>query len=136
MKSFSSQIWCQWKENFFCSLRMKFLFWLPDYISTYGKPNFPLTSSIYLVFLPLEMQIKLKQTKVYQTFFYFVRKEMTHKPLKVVPAKTLFSNVYVVGTICFDKCFLLCDNWKTLLFTIVYRYSEIFSTAMHYCCFP
>ena len=41
----------------------------------------PLTNSIYLFFLPLEMQRKLKQTKVYHTFFNFVWKETTHKPL-------------------------------------------------------
>ena len=72
----------------------------------YRKLNLPLTSSICLVFLPLEMQRKLKQTKVYRTFCYFVRKETTHKSLKVVPAKTLFSSVYVIGTTSFDECFL------------------------------
>ena len=40
-------------------------------IATYRKPNLPLTSSIYLVFLPLEMQVRLNQTKVYCTLFYF-----------------------------------------------------------------
>ena len=39
---------------------------------TYRKLNLPITCSIYLVFLPLEMQRTLKQTKVYYTFFYFV----------------------------------------------------------------
>ena len=66
-------------------------------VSRYRKTNLPLTSSIYLVVLPLEMQRRLKQTKVYHMFFYFVRKETIHKPLKVAAANTLFFNVYVIG---------------------------------------
>ena len=60
---------------------------------------------MYLVFLPLEMQRKLKQTKVYHTFYHFVSKYTTHKPLKVAAPKTLFSSVYVSGKTCFDECF-------------------------------
>ena len=75
-------------------------------ISTDRKLNLPLTSSIYFVFLPQEMQKRLKQTKVYHAFSYFIWKETTHKPLKVAAAKTLFSSVYVIGTTCFDECFL------------------------------
>ena len=74
-------------------------------ISTYRKLNLPLTSSIYFVFLPLEMQKRLKQTKVCHAFSYFVWKETTHKPLKVAAANILFSSVYVIGTACFDECF-------------------------------
>ena len=44
------------------------------------------------------MQKRLKQTNIYHMFFYFVCKEMTHKPLKVAAAKTLFSSVYIIGT--------------------------------------
>ena len=40
--------------------------------STYRTLNLPLGSSIYLVVLPLEMQRRLHQTKVYHTFYYFV----------------------------------------------------------------
>ena len=36
---------------------------------TYRKTNLLLISSIYLVFVPLKMQGKLKQTKVYNTLF-------------------------------------------------------------------
>ena len=36
---------------------------------TYRKTNLLFISGIYLVFLPLKMQGKLKQTKVYNTFF-------------------------------------------------------------------
>ena len=58
------------------------------------------------------MQERLKHTKGYHTFFYFVCKETTHKPLKVAAIKTLFSSVYVIGTTSFDEYFLFCDNWK------------------------
>ena len=74
-------------------------------ISTYRKLNFSLTSSIYFVFLPLEMKKRLKQTKVCPEFSYFIWKETTHKPLKVAAAKSLFSSVYIIGTTCFDECF-------------------------------
>ena len=37
----------------------------------------PFTSSIYLVFLPLEMQKRPKQTNVYNTFSYFEKKRPT-----------------------------------------------------------
>ena len=74
-------------------------------ISTYRKLNLSLTSSIYFVFLPLEMQTRLEQTKAYHAFSYFVWKETIHKPLKVAAAKTLFSSVYIIGTTCFDECF-------------------------------
>ena len=65
-------------------------------IPTYRKLNLPLTSSIYFVFLPLEMQKRLKQTKVCHAFSYFVWKETTHKPLKVAAAKSLYFLFYVI----------------------------------------
>ena len=79
----------------------------------------------FFVFLPLEMQKRLKQTKVYHTFCYFAWKETTHKPLKVASAKNLFSSVYVLVQLASKNVFILCDNWKTLLFMKVYRNSEI-----------
>ena len=66
----------------------------------------PVTNSIYVVFLPLEMQRKLKQTKEYHMFFQFVWKETTHKPLKVVASKNIFCSMYIIGRTCFDECFL------------------------------
>ena len=66
----------------------------------------PVTNSIYVVFLPLEMRRKLKQTKGYHTFFQFVSKERTHKPFKAAASKTFFSSVYIIGRTCFDECFL------------------------------
>ena len=63
-------------------------------IHSYRKLNLPLTNSIYLVFLPLEIQRKLKETKVYHSFFSHC--------LKIAAPKTLFSSVYVIGKTCFD----------------------------------
>ena len=77
-------------------------------ISTHRKLNLPLSSSIYFVFLPLEMQKRLKQTKLWHAFSYFILyyiKETTHKSLKVAAAKSLFCSVYIIGTTCFDECF-------------------------------
>ena len=74
-------------------------------LSTCRKLNLPHTCSIYFVFLPLEMQKRLKQTKVCHMFSYFIWKETTHKPLKVAAAKSLFASVYIIGTTCFDECF-------------------------------
>ena len=74
--------------------------------TTYRKLNLPFTSSSYFVFLPLEMQKRLELTKAYHSFSYFVWKETIYKPLKVAAAKFLFSSVYVIGTTCFDECFL------------------------------
>ena len=93
-------------------------------IPKYRKPNLHLTSSIYLVFLPLEMQGRLKETEVCYTFFYFVWKEATYKPLKSGSSKNPF-----LQCICYWYNFLrwmfliLCDDWTTLLFIIVYRCS-------------
>ena len=81
-------------------------FFKSNQISTYGKLNLTFTSSIYFVFLPLEMQKRLELTKAYHSFSYFVWKETIYKPLKVAAAKSLFSSVYVIGTTCFDECFL------------------------------
>ena len=75
-------------------------------IFTDRKLNLSFTSSIYVSFLPLEMQKWLEQTKIYHAFSYFVWKETTHKPLQVPATKTLFSSVYVIRTTCFDECFL------------------------------
>ena len=61
------------------------------------------TNSIFLVALTLEMQSTLKQTKIYNTHFKFVRKETIHKPLKVAIEKILFSSAYVIGTTLFDE---------------------------------
>ena len=91
-------------------------------ISACRKLNLPLTTSIYFVFLPLEMQKRLWQTKVYHPFLYLVWKETTHKPLTVAAAKNLFSSVYFIGTTCFNECFLFYvipgrhySSWKFIV---------------------
>ena len=102
----------------------KFTFY---HISARKKLKFPLINSVYLVFLHLEMQRRLKQTKVYHTNCYFVWKETTHKPLKEAGVKTFFSSVHVTGTTCFNECFY--SMWLED-FHKVYRFSEVFLTAM------
>ena len=89
-----------------CAINLHFI--KSNQISTYRKLNLPLTSGIYFGFLPLAMQKRLEQTKVYHSFSHFVWKETTHKPLKVAATKTLFSSVYFIGTNSFDESFLLC----------------------------
>ena len=75
-------------------------------IFTDRKLNLSFATSIYVPFSSLEMQKWLEQTKICHVFSYFVRKETTHKPFQVPAAKTLFSSVHVIGTTCFDECFL------------------------------
>ena len=62
--------------------------------STYRKLNLALTSSIYFVVLPLEMQNKT-WTECTTCFLLCLKKKKktTHKPLKVAAAKKLFSSV-------------------------------------------
>ena len=68
-------------------------------------PSNQIPTYLCFVFLPLEMQNWLEQTKIYHVFSYFVWKETTHKPLQVPAAKTLLSSVYVISTTCFDDRF-------------------------------
>ena len=96
-------------------------------ISTYRKLNLLLTSSIYFVFLSLEMQKKTQTDQVSDTFAYFVWKETTYKPLKVAAAKNSFLQcVCYCYNLLWWMFFVLCDNRKTLLFMKVCHYSEIF----------
>ena len=95
-------------QNFkllFFKINLPFVRW--NQISPYRKQNLPLTSSIYLVFLPLKMQARLQQTKLYHTFFYFCLKRNDPQTLKVAAAKILFACVHV-GTHSFDECFVFC----------------------------
>ena len=71
------------------------------------RSSFLPINSIYLVFSSLEMQRRLIQTnKVSYKRFYSVRKETSHKPLKVAAPKKSFSSVYIIDTTCFKECFL------------------------------
>ena len=97
------QKWAKQNQLLFFTINLHFV--TSSQISTYRELNLPLSSSIYFGFLPLEMQKRLKQTKVCHAFSYFVWKETTHEPLEVAAANSLFSSVYVIGTTCFDECF-------------------------------
>ena len=101
-------------------------------IPTYRKLNLPVTSSIYLVFLPLEMQRKLNHTKVYHMFFLLCRKRNDPQTFKCSTCENHF-----LQFVCYRYNFLrrmffiLCVNEKkTLFFIKVYQYSEIVLTAM------
>ena len=86
-------------------------------ISTYRKLNLPLTSSIYFVFLPLEMQKKTQTDQSIPRVFLLCLKTATHKPLKVAAAKTIFSSAMCVCywySLLRWMFFILCDKWKTL----------------------
>ena len=100
-------------------------------ISTYRKLNLPLTSSIYFLFLPAEMQKRHEQTEVYYSFSHFVWKETTWKPWKVAAVRNSF--VRYLYNLLRWMFFILWYNWKTLPFVKVYRYSETFEVPR--CCF-
>ena len=59
----------------------------------------------YLVFLPLEIQRRLKQTKTYYKPSYSVWKETSHEPLKGAPTEKPILSVCTVDTACFDVFF-------------------------------
>ena len=73
---------------------------------TYGKVNLFFIKSISLVFSFREMQRRLMRTKLCNKCFYSTWIETSHKPSKVAAAKDFLPNVYVIGTACFDECFL------------------------------
>ena len=103
-------------------------------ISTYRKLNLPPTSSIYFVFLSLEMQKRLEQAKVYCSFSYFVLKETNPQIFKSGSCKNLFLQcVHYWYNLFRWAFFILYDNWKTLLFVKVYRYTKTFEAPC--CCF-
>ena len=99
-------------------------------IPIYRKPNLPLTSSIYLVFLPLEMQGRLKQTKVYCSCFYFVWKERTHKAFSGSSKNPFLQFVCYWYNFLRWWFFVLWYNWEVLLLVIIYHYSEIVLSAI------
>ena len=100
-------------------------------LSKYGKLNFPLISSVYFAFFPLEMQRRLKQIKVYHTFSHFVWKKNDPQTFKSGSSKNPF-----LQCVCYYynllrwMFFILCDTWKKLLFMKVYRCCEIVLSAM------
>ena len=94
---------------------------------TYRKLNLPHMQYLFI----LLTSRNARATETNQSIrFYSVWKETTHKPLKVAAAKP-FSPVYMLLVqLASMSIFILYDNWKTLLFIIVYRYSVIILTAM------
>ena len=77
------------------------------------------------------MQRRLKHTKLYHAFFYFIWKERTHKPLKMAAEKSFFSSVYVIGAACFSECSLFYMITGRLYFFLkVYQYPEIFLNSI------
>ena len=100
-------------------------------ISTYRKLNLPLTSSIYFVFFSSRNAKKTQTDQSTSLLFLLCLKKRTHKPLKwhlqkpFSLVRTLL--VYLVSM----NVFILCDNWKTLIFVKVYRYSENLQTLCY-----
>ena len=85
------------------------------------KLNLSLTSSISLVFLPLEMQKRLKQTKAYHIIFLLCLKRKNLQNLRNGSYRNPF-----LQCVCYWynllqwMSFILYDNWKTLIFIKVY----------------
>ena len=75
-------------------------------LTTSRKKNLHLISNIYVVLSSLEIQTRPIQIKAYYKFLYSVWEETTHKSSKVETGKEISSSAYVIGTTCFDKCFL------------------------------
>ena len=104
-------------------------------IFTYRKLNLSLTSSIYFVFLPLEMQKTLINEqwtdKSIPHVFLLCIKRSDQQTFKCSSYKNLF---FQRVCYCYNLLrlifFILRDKCKTLLFMKVCRYSEIFLSAM------
>ena len=104
-------------------------------IFTYRKLNLSLTSSIYFVFLPLEMQktmINEQWTdKSIPHVFLLCIKRNDQQTFKCSSYKNLFfQHVCYCYNLLRLIFFILRDKCKTLLFMKVCRYSEIFLSAM------
>ena len=98
-------------------------------ISIYRKLNLPLISGIYFIFLPLEMQKKTQTDWSIPCVFLLCLKRNDPQTFKCQLQKS-FPPVCMLLLKLALMFFILCDNWKTLLFMKVCRYSEIFLSAM------
>ena len=100
-------------------------------ISIYRKLNLSLTSSIYFIFLPLEMQKKTRTDQSIPRVFLLCLKRNDPQTFKSDSCKNPFLQCLCY---CYNllgwRFFILCDNWKKMLFMKVCRYSEIFLSAM------
>ena len=131
-------------ENFFCvrhknrrkrNQHFKLLFFtinlhfvISNKTFAYRKLSLPLTSSTSLDFLPLKMQKRLKQTQSLRHVSLLCLKRNNPQTFKcgscsVAPFSPACMSLVQLVSI---NVFILCDNWKTLLFIKVNRYSEIF----------
>ena len=81
-----------------------------------------------MILSSLEMQTSFIHTKVYYNFFYSVRKETSHKPLKVASAKNSFSTVYIIDESFFDECFLFHVITERHYFLYKFIVTQRFST--------
>ena len=100
-------------------------------ISTFRKLNLCLTSSIYLVFLPLEMLKKARTDQNIPRVFLLFLKRNDPQTFKSGSCKNPFLQCVCYCYNLFRRMFfILCDNLNTLLFMKVCRYSEIFLSAM------
>ena len=109
-----------------CSLTKLDIFWHVRLISKCKKTNF--TSKQY--FFDLLLSVNVKETLNILKCFYSAWKEKAHKPSKVVAAKNFLFSAYVIGTTCFDKCFLLCIITATHHYCYAYHCSMTFLSAM------
>ena len=100
-------------------------------ISTYINLNLPLTGSIYFIFLPREMQKKSQTDQSIPCIFLLCLKRNDLQTFKSGSCKNPFLQCLCY---CYNLLrwmfFILCNNWKTLLFMKVCHYSEIFLSAM------
>ena len=95
-------------------------------ISTYRKLNLPLTSNIYFVFLPPEIQKRLEQTRVFHVFLLCLKRNNPQTFKNCNRKNPFLECVSYCLNLVWWMFFILLDNWKTLLFMNVYWYSLIF----------
>ena len=101
-------------------------------ISIYRKLNLSLTSSIYFILLPLEIKKKTQTDQSIPCVFLLCLKRNDPQTFKCQLQKS-FPPVCMLLLKLALMFFILCDNWKTLLFMKVCRYLSFFSARC--CCF-
>ena len=116
-------------------MNLHFVTW--NKISAYKRLSFSLISSIYFIALPLKMQKRLTdQSKVDHTFLICLKRNnpqtLRSSSFKNPYLQCLCYWYYLLRWMFFNSWMFFnpCDNWKTILFIKVYRYSEVFLTAM------
>ena len=80
-------------------LKINLHFVTSNQISSYGKLNLPLLYSTNA------RKTLTDRTSILHVF-YSVRKETTHKPLKIAAAENLLSVLFILGVTCFNEWFL------------------------------